>query len=41
VVDVLVDGQPQVRPVRTGISNDTLTEIVEGLSVGDTVLIPR
>lgn len=41
VVEVLVDGKPQVRKVRTGSSNGQSTEIVEGLAAGDRVLLVR
>ena len=33
------EGLRQVQPVTTGISNDKLTEIVEGLSEGDSVIL--
>jgi len=37
-VQVLVDGKPEARPVVAGLSNDTYTEIVEGLVEGETVV---
>ncbi len=37
-VQVVVDGKSQVRPVTAGLSNDTYTEIVEGLSEGEMVV---
>ncbi len=40
VVQVLVDGKPQTKPVTVGLSNDQMTEITSGLSEGDQVLIP-
>jgi RND family efflux transporter MFP subunit len=40
IVEVIgVDGKPAVRTVRTGVQNDTLTEITDGLAEGDQVLI--
>lgn len=33
--------EPESRPVKTGISENTFTEITEGLAEGDTVLIPQ
>ena len=39
VVTVLKNGQQVVVPVQTGLSNDTLTEIVSGLQEGDVVVI--
>ena len=38
VVGVMIDGQVQERVVVTGISDDTHTEIVEGLQEGDVVV---
>lgn len=40
VVDVLVDGRAQPRNVTTGLANDTVTEITQGVQEGETVLIP-
>jgi len=37
---VVVDGKIETRPVRTGLSNDQFTEILEGLREGENVLIP-
>ncbi|MGQ9674817.1 MAG: efflux RND transporter periplasmic adaptor subunit [Chloroflexota bacterium] len=39
VVDVVVGDKTETRVVRTGMSNDQFTEVVEGLSEGDQVLI--
>ncbi len=39
VVDVLVDGKPETRPVTVGLSNDQMTEIANGLQEGDQVVI--
>lgn len=38
-VQVLVDGQPQTRTIKTGIADDQRTEVIEGLNEGDTVLV--
>ncbi|MHB1417516.1 MAG: HlyD family efflux transporter periplasmic adaptor subunit [Chloroflexota bacterium] len=40
VVDVLVDGKTETRVVSVGMSNDQVTEILDGLEEGDQVLIP-
>jgi HlyD family secretion protein len=40
VVDVLVNGQPEQRVVRLGLSSDQATEVLEGLQEGDQVLVP-
>lgn len=40
VVDVLVNGAPEARVVRVGLSGDQMTEIVEGLAEGEQVVIP-
>lgn len=37
-VETLVDGQPQIKTVTTGSSNDTLIEIVTGLNEGDQII---
>lgn len=37
-VEVLENGQPVSRPVETGVSNNTETEIINGLSGGETVI---
>lgn len=39
-VQVLVDGKPEERQVRTGLSGGNTTELVEGLTEGETVVIP-
>jgi RND family efflux transporter MFP subunit len=40
VVEVMgADGKPATRIVRTGVQNDTLTEITDGLAEGDQVVI--
>jgi multidrug efflux pump subunit AcrA (membrane-fusion protein) len=39
VVQVLEDGEPVARTVRTGITADNFTEITEGLQEGETVVI--
>jgi hypothetical protein len=40
-VEVLVQGRPQRRPVKVGIQGNELTEIVEGLHEGETVVAGR
>jgi RND family efflux transporter MFP subunit len=40
IVRVMVDGQPQERIVRTGLSQDGQTEILSGLSEREKVLMP-
>jgi HlyD family secretion protein len=40
-VEVLVQGRPQRRPVKLGIQGNELTEIVEGLHEGETVVAGR
>jgi multidrug efflux pump subunit AcrA (membrane-fusion protein) len=37
-VEVLVDGAPQRKTVTTGISNDTMIEILSGLEEGEEVV---
>ncbi len=37
-VEILINGQPQRQTVTTGSSNDTMIEIVDGLSEGDQVI---
>jgi multidrug efflux pump subunit AcrA (membrane-fusion protein) len=37
-VQVLVNGKPENRTVETGIANDTDTEIISGVSVGDNII---
>ena len=39
IVQVLVNGQAETRTVQTGLSNDTMTEIADGLKEGDQVVI--
>jgi HlyD family secretion protein len=40
VVDVLVDGKPETRVIRTGSSDATNTEVTSGLQAGDLVILP-
>jgi RND family efflux transporter MFP subunit len=40
VVDVLVDGKPETRVIRTGTSDATNTEVTSGLQAGDLVILP-
>jgi multidrug efflux pump subunit AcrA (membrane-fusion protein) len=40
VVDVLVDGKPETRVIRTGNSDATNTEVTSGLEAGDLVILP-
>ena len=40
VVEVLTNGKSEVRQVKVGVSNDQMSEIVEGLSEGEQVVIP-
>jgi HlyD family secretion protein len=40
VVDVLVDGKPETRVIRTGTSDTTNTEVTSGLQAGDLVILP-
>jgi len=40
-VEVLVQGRPQRRPVKIGVQGNELTEIVEGLREGETVVAGR
>ena len=37
-VFVVKDGKAHLTPVKTGISSDVNTEVLEGISVGDTVI---
>ena len=39
-VDVLVNGKTESRPVTTGLSNDQVTEVLNGVGENETVLIP-
>jgi RND family efflux transporter MFP subunit len=40
VVDVLVDGKPETRTIRTGSSDATNSEVTSGLQAGDLVILP-
>jgi len=40
VVDVLVDGKPETRVIRTGVTDATYTEVTSGLQAGDLVIMP-
>ena len=40
VVDVLLDGKPETRVIRTGTSDTTNTEVTSGLQAGDLVILP-
>ena len=40
VVDVLVDGKPETRVIRTGSSDATNSEVTSGLQAGDLVILP-
>jgi len=40
VVDVLVDGKPETRVIRTGSTDATNTEVTSGLQAGDLVILP-
>ncbi|MCL5076327.1 MAG: efflux RND transporter periplasmic adaptor subunit [Chloroflexi bacterium] len=40
IVEVLVNGQPEKRAIRVGLSNDQFTEVVEGLKEGEEVVLP-
>jgi len=40
VVDVMVDGKPEIRVILTGISDADKTEIISGLKAGDLVVLP-
>lgn len=40
MVEILVDGKTESRQVRTGLSNDQVTEVVEGLQDGEMVVMP-
>ncbi len=40
VAEVVKDGKTERRQVRTGLSNDQMVEVVEGLQEGEQVLIP-
>ena len=38
-VQVLVDGKPETRVIKVGLSDDSRTEVLEGLNEGDQVLV--
>ncbi|MBI3979433.1 MAG: efflux RND transporter periplasmic adaptor subunit [Chloroflexi bacterium] len=40
IVEIIADGKPQTRVVRTGLVGEQQTEIVEGLAEGEQVVIP-
>ena len=40
VVDVLVGDKPETRQIKTGLGNEQVTEVVEGVAEGDMVVIP-
>lgn len=40
IVDVLVGDKTESRQIKTGLGNDQMTEIVDGLKDGETVVIP-
>jgi hypothetical protein len=40
VVDVMVDGKPEIRAVETGLSDTDNTEVVSGLEEGDLLVLP-
>ena len=40
VVDVLVDGKVETRVVNVGTSNEQLSEVLDGLTEGEQVVIP-
>ena len=39
-VDVLTGEKPQTRQIKTGLGNELVTEVVEGVADGETVVIP-
>ncbi len=39
-VELLVNGKTESRVIKTGLGNDQMTEVVEGLAEGDSVMIP-
>ena len=39
-VELLVNGKTESRTIKAGLSNDQMTEVLEGLAEGDSVLIP-
>jgi HlyD family secretion protein len=40
LVQVLVDGIPQERIIKVGVSDEQYTEVVEGLAEGESVIVP-
>jgi HlyD family secretion protein len=40
VVEVMVDGKTEIRPVQTGLSDTDNSEVVSGLEEGDLVVVP-
>ena len=40
VVEVMVDGKTEIRPVQTGLSDTENTEVVSGLADGDLAVVP-
>ena len=40
VIEVMVNGKPEMRTVRSGVSDGTFTQILEGIAEGDIVTIP-
>jgi macrolide-specific efflux system membrane fusion protein len=40
VVDVMVNGKPEVRAIQTGLSDTDNTEVVSGLEEGDLLALP-
>jgi len=40
VVEVMVDGKTEIRPVQTGLSDNDNSEVVSGLEEGDLVVVP-
>jgi hypothetical protein len=40
VVEVVVDGKPEIRGIETGLSDTDNTEVLSGLEEGDLVVVP-
>ncbi|HZR01504.1 MAG TPA: efflux RND transporter periplasmic adaptor subunit [Chloroflexota bacterium] len=40
LVAVVVDGKPEVRPVKVGMRTDQMVEVTDGLKEGDEVIVP-
>lgn len=40
VVEVMVDGTPEIRPIEAGLSDTDNTEVVSGVEEGDLVVVP-